>query len=153
MIKLELTTLGSLLSNFLTLDRQVKCTYRTYSMLLKFFLCTIYKTSVSTGFAKQIMPILRILCYNDSLITWMVVSITTAKFKPLILSMSRFALSYTANMSILVILYDLGLLLAQFCYIIVYIRMVGSCVQIADQCAPWKILSGVQNLVLHALQF
>jgi hypothetical protein len=31
--------------------------------------CTIHKSSVSTGFAKQIMPFLRILCYNGSLIT------------------------------------------------------------------------------------
>jgi hypothetical protein len=32
------------------------------------------------------MPILRILCYNGSLVTWTVVSMTTAKFKPLIYS-------------------------------------------------------------------
>jgi hypothetical protein len=31
-------------------------------------------------------PILRILCYNGSLVTWTVVSSTTAKFKPLIFS-------------------------------------------------------------------
>jgi hypothetical protein len=36
--------------------------------------------------AKQIMPILRILCYNGSLITWTVGSLTTTKFKPLIFS-------------------------------------------------------------------
>jgi hypothetical protein len=45
---------------------------------------TIYKSSLSTGFAKQIMLILRILCYNGNLNTWTVVSLTTAKFKPLI---------------------------------------------------------------------
>jgi hypothetical protein len=43
--------------------------------------CTIYKFSVSTGFAEQIMPTLRILCYNGSLVTWTVVNLTTAKFK------------------------------------------------------------------------
>jgi hypothetical protein len=32
--------------------------------------CTTHKSSVSTGFAKQIMPLLRILCYNGSLVTW-----------------------------------------------------------------------------------
>jgi hypothetical protein len=36
----------------------------------------------------------------------MVVSLTTAKFKPLIFSMSGFALSYTVNVFILMILYD-----------------------------------------------
>jgi hypothetical protein len=59
--------------------------------------CTTHKSSVSPGFAKQIMPILRILCYNGSLVTWMVASLTTSKFKPLIFSMSGFTFSYTAN--------------------------------------------------------
>jgi hypothetical protein len=31
--------------------------------------CTLHKSSVSTGFTEQIMPILRILCYNGSLVT------------------------------------------------------------------------------------
>jgi hypothetical protein len=42
----------------------------------------MYKSSVNTGFEKQIMPVLRILCYNGSLVTWTVVSMTTAKLKP-----------------------------------------------------------------------
>jgi hypothetical protein len=63
-------------------------------------LCTIYKSSVRTGFAK-IMSILRILCYNGSLVTWTVVSCTTSKFKPFIFSMFGFTLSYTANIFIL----------------------------------------------------
>jgi hypothetical protein len=41
-------------------------------------------------------------------------------------------LSYTANMIILMILYDFCLFSAQFCYIIIYIRKVESYVQIAD---------------------
>jgi hypothetical protein len=48
-------------------------------------------SSVGPGFAKQIMPILRILCYNGNLVTWTVVSLITAKFKPLFF----FALSLT----------------------------------------------------------
>jgi hypothetical protein len=57
-----------------------------YSMLLKFSsFCTIHKSSVSTGVTEQIMPILRILCYNGSLVTWTVVGLTTAMFKPLII--------------------------------------------------------------------
>jgi hypothetical protein len=84
-----------------------KCMCRTYDMLFKilpFF--AIYKSSASTGFAEQIMPILLILCYNGSLVTWTVVSLTTAKFKPLTFSVSGFALSYTTNMFILKILCD-----------------------------------------------
>jgi hypothetical protein len=53
-----------------------------------------YKSSISPGFAKQIMPI---LCYNNSLTTLTVVSLNTAKFKPLIFSTS--GLSYTATCS------------------------------------------------------
>jgi hypothetical protein len=113
---------------------------------------TTHKSFVSTGFAEQIVFILFILCYNGSLVTWTVVSLTTAKFKPLIFSVC-FTLSYTANIIILMILYDSCLLPAQFCYIIVYTRKVENCVQIADRCAPWKISSSAQNLVLHALQF
>jgi hypothetical protein len=60
----------------------VKCTYRTYSMLLKILPCALYASPVSIGFADQMMPILHILCYNGSLVTWTVVSLTTAKFKP-----------------------------------------------------------------------
>jgi hypothetical protein len=45
----------------------------------------IYKSSVSPGFAMQIMLILFSLCYNDSLVTWTVVSLTAPKFKPYIL--------------------------------------------------------------------
>jgi hypothetical protein len=77
---------------------------------------SIYKSSVSPGFSKQIMP-------------------------------------YAANIVILMILYDLCLLPAQFYYIIIHLRKVESRVQNADRCAPWKISSGAENLVLQALQF
>jgi hypothetical protein len=67
-------------------------------------------------------------------------------FKPLTLSMSGFALSYTVNVFILMILYDFCVLPAQFCYIIVYIWKVESCVEIVDRCAPWKISNCAENL-------
>jgi hypothetical protein len=89
-----------------------------------------------------------ILCYNSSLVTWTVVSLTTAKFKPLIFSMSGFALFYTENMFIFMILYDFCLLPAQFSYIIIYIWKAESHVQIADRCASWYISSYVENVVL-----
>jgi hypothetical protein len=78
------------------------------------YLCPIYKSSVSPGFAKQIMSILLILCYNVSIVTLMVLSLTTAKFKLLEFSISGFALSFAANMFILMILYDFCLLPVQF---------------------------------------
>jgi hypothetical protein len=71
----------------------------------------------------------------------------------LIFFMSGFALSYAVNMFILMILYDFWLLPAPFYYIIIYVRMVESSVQIADQCALWKISSGAEKLVLRMLQF
>jgi hypothetical protein len=67
----------------------VKSTYRTYTMLLKILPCALHTSSDSTGFAKQIRSSLLILCYNGSLITWTVVSLTAAK--------SGFALSYAWN--------------------------------------------------------
>jgi hypothetical protein len=99
------------------------------------------------------MRILRILCYNGCLVTGTVASLTATQFKPLIFSMSGFVLSYTANKFILMILYDFCLLPAQFCYIIVYIGKVERRMKIANRCAPWKISSGAENIVLHALQF
>jgi hypothetical protein len=44
------------------------------------FFCTIHKSSVSPGFAKQIMPILFILCYKGSLVAWMYVCLTSLSY-------------------------------------------------------------------------
>jgi hypothetical protein len=54
----------------------------------------MHKSSVSTGFAGQIMSILPILCCNGCLIIWTVVSLTTAKFKSL-MSLSYIAAEWT----------------------------------------------------------
>jgi hypothetical protein len=43
--------------------------------------CTTQKSYVSIGFAEQIMPILYILYCNGCLVTWTVISLTTAKVK------------------------------------------------------------------------
>jgi hypothetical protein len=64
-----------------------------------------------------------------------------------VFSVSGLALSYAANMFILMILYDFCLLPARFCYIIAYIQKVESRMQIADQYARWKISNSVENLV------
>jgi hypothetical protein len=85
-------------------------------MLLKILSFALYTNPLSLqALAKQIMPVLRILCYNGSLVTSTIVRLTAAKFKPLIFSISRFAFSYIANMLILIILYNLCFLPAQFC--------------------------------------
>jgi hypothetical protein len=116
-------------------------------MLLEMFPCALRKFCVSSGFAKQIISILLILSYNGSL-----VSLTAAKFNPLIFSLSGFAFSYDANMFILMILYDFCLLPAQFLYIVVNTWEVESRVEIADRCAHWKISNGAENLTLQRLK-
>jgi hypothetical protein len=58
----------------------------------KFLPFALSKSLVSTGFAKQIMPILLILCCNGSILIWTVVSLTTAKLKSLIFFYVRFRL-------------------------------------------------------------
>jgi hypothetical protein len=75
------------------------------------------------------MPILLVLCYNGRLVT--VVSLTAAKFKLLIFTVSGFALFCSANMFILIIVYDFCLLFTQLSYIIVYL---------------WKFESSVEQL-------
>jgi hypothetical protein len=58
-------------------------------------------------------PIISSYCYSSSLVTWTVICLTAAKFKPLIFSVSGFALSNVANISIFIyrfmfLLYNLG---------------------------------------------
>jgi hypothetical protein len=67
--------------------------------------------------------------------------------------MSCFAVEYSANIFILMIMYDFCLLPARIYHIIVCIQKVENGVQIADRCPPSKIRSGAENLVLLALQF
>jgi hypothetical protein len=100
-----------------------KCMYRTYSMLLKILHCALHASPLSIQ-ALQSRICLSCLCYNGSLVTWTVVCFPAAMFKPLVFSMSDFALSYVENMFILMILYDFCLLPAKFSYIIVHIRKV-----------------------------
>jgi hypothetical protein len=118
----------------------------------KFFVLP-YTQIVSTDFTEQTMPNLGTLWHNGSLVIWTVVSLTTAKFKRLIFSVSAFTLSYKVNIFILMILYDFCLSPESFCYIIVYIRKVESCVQVAERCVPWKISSGAQDFLFHVLHF
>jgi hypothetical protein len=79
--------------------------------------CTIYISplSVQAGNSRS-RHILSSSSYNGSLVSWRVVCLTATKFKPLIFSTSGFASSYTANVFILMILYDFCLLPAKFCY-------------------------------------
>jgi hypothetical protein len=61
-----------------------------YSVIENSPICNTYKSSVSPGFSEQIMPILRVICYNGSLVTWTVVNLTTAKFKTYIFLFTPF---------------------------------------------------------------
>jgi hypothetical protein len=84
--------------------------------------CVIKNSSFCITHKSSVVPLPHILCYKCRLVIRTVVSLTTVKFKPLIISMSVFSLSYTASMFILTILYDLCSLRAPFCCIIVYMR-------------------------------
>jgi hypothetical protein len=68
---------------------------------------------------------------NDSLVTWTVIHMTASKFKPLIFSVSGFALSNVSNIFIFMILDDFSLLPAWFCYLIINVRYMKSLMHIA----------------------
>jgi hypothetical protein len=59
-------------------------------------------------------------CYNRCLVTWTVMCLTTTKLKPLIFSVSGFAISNVTNDCIFMMLYYFCLLPAQFHSIIMY---------------------------------
>jgi hypothetical protein len=65
--------------NMLGLSSSVRIAYTVCYWKLYLF---HYEKVLCHGFARQIMPILRTLCYNGSWVTRAVVSLTTAKFKP-----------------------------------------------------------------------
>jgi hypothetical protein len=81
-----------------------------------------------------------LLHYNDSLVTWTIIHMTAAKFKPLIFSVSGLDLSNVAN--IFMILDDFCLLPAWFCYAIINVRYMKSLIHIANRCARRKIANG-----------
>jgi hypothetical protein len=87
---------------------------------------------------------------NDRLVTWTVIHMTATKFKPLIFSVSGFALSNVANSFIFMILDDLCLLPALFCYVIIIVWYMKSLMHTANRCAPRKIASGAENLILQS---
>jgi hypothetical protein len=64
----------------------VKCTYCIYSILPKIFPLHYTQALCQYRLLKYIMIILHSLwiCYNGSLITWAIISLTTTKFKRLI---------------------------------------------------------------------
>jgi hypothetical protein len=97
----------------------VKCTYRTYSMLLKILAFALYMSSVSPGFFKAYHACLTYVMLQRHFSHLTYVRLTTAKFKALIFFMSGFVLTYTANLFILMILYDFCLFPA-VSYIIIY---------------------------------
>jgi hypothetical protein len=76
---------------------------------------TIYKRPLSVRAQySRLCPISGSFRYNSSLVTWTVICLTAAKFKPLVFSVMGFALSNGANIFIIMILYDLCLLPASW---------------------------------------
>jgi hypothetical protein len=67
--------------------------------------------------------------------------------------MSGSSLPNIANMYILVMLNDFGLLLAQFGYNIVYVWNLMEYMHITNRGVSWKFANGAENLVLQALKF
>jgi hypothetical protein len=59
----------------------VKCTESTYNLLLKILACALYTDPLSVQ-ALHNRSCLSYLCYNGSFVTWKVVILTAAKFKP-----------------------------------------------------------------------
>jgi hypothetical protein len=57
-------------------------------ILYKYTLCKRF--AVSTYFVTQIMPCLPNLCYNGGLVTWTIVNLTAATYKPLMLPVNSF---------------------------------------------------------------
>jgi hypothetical protein len=78
----------------------------------------MHKSSVSPVFAKQIMPLLFVLYNNYSVVAWTIISFTAAKFK-----LRMFSVWLRL---ILMSLYDLSFLPAQYNYTIVYMLKVES---------------------------
>jgi hypothetical protein len=78
--------------------------HRAYSILLKILPFSIYTSPPSVQALQSISCLSYLSCHNGSVVTWTVVSLTAAKFKPLVFSVSGSVLSYTANMVILMIL-------------------------------------------------
>jgi hypothetical protein len=58
--------------------------FATIACYWKFFLLHYIQVFCQYGLCRADQTILRVLCFNGSLVTWKVVSLTTAKFKPLI---------------------------------------------------------------------
>jgi len=77
--------------------------------------------------------------FNDTLVTWTVISLTAAKFKPRVLPVHGFDLSYVANSCISVILDDYCLLPAQLCNKNTEVRNVESHVLFTGRCGKGKI--------------
>jgi hypothetical protein len=111
-------------------------------------------SSAIPGFAQDRDSLLYTM-YNGSLAARTVLSMATAKIKPLIFSVSVFAFAYSANIFLLIILYELCLLPAQFCYTRINVLSweAESLVQIADWRAPWKFSNRAETLCCGCCNF
>jgi hypothetical protein len=102
---------------------------------------------ISRGYMKHKRLRTTGLWYDGSLVTWTVVSLTAAKFKSLIFSMSGFSCYDVANICIFVLLYDLCLFPAQSHYVIINTWYLESHVQLTDRTAQKTLLPVVLLLL------
>jgi hypothetical protein len=126
--------------------------FTCYYMLLNVCVCYTRSLPVQVQYSRS-CPIFSSSNHNGSLVTWTVVCLTAAKFKPFIFLTSDFALFSAPNVCIFMISYDFCLLSAKFCYVVIYVRKFESHVQIPNQCAHWEIANGAENFVLQGWNF
>jgi hypothetical protein len=120
----------------------VKCTYRTYSLLLKFLHLHYI----------QVLRQWRLWEAVHTYLTYLMLQRQTSHLRGCKLDRCQIKASYIfyillrlalcSELFILMNLYDFCLLPAQLCYIFVYTQKVKSRVQIVDQCTLWKVFNG-----------
>jgi hypothetical protein len=115
--------------------------YKTYRGFLSTKAC-------ASGYALSYVTTLKL-----QLVSWTLVGLTAAKFKPLIHLMTGFSLSNTMYIWICLV-YDSFCLCPVTCsYIVIHLRNFDSHMQFADWCALVKISNSAEYSVLQALQF
>jgi hypothetical protein len=103
------------------------------SFLLEILPCALYKLHCQYRLCKADHIYLTYLMLQLQLSHLGFRKLDLCQVQAFYISMLSFALSYAANMFILVILHNFCFLLAPFCYIILYIRNVESPVRIAGK--------------------
>jgi hypothetical protein len=119
----------------------------------RIYIRTIYTRFLQSGLGRADSALKCSLCYNGYLDTWTALCLIATKFQLLLFFMPSFFFSYVTNVCIFVILYDLSVLPAQFCYAVINIWHMERYIILADPCTSRKFTSSAENLVSQALKF